>query len=67
MEKYVHLLNKVSIITGSARGIGQATAIKFAKEGAKVIVCDLDEAAVVAVADEINKSGGQAIGIKLDV
>jgi 3-oxoacyl-[acyl-carrier protein] reductase len=67
LEKYVRLLNKVSIITGSARGIGQATAVKFAQEGAKVIVCDLDEAAVTAVAEEINQNGGQAMGIKLDV
>jgi 3-oxoacyl-[acyl-carrier protein] reductase len=63
----VRLLNKVSIITGAARGIGQATAVKFAQEGAKVVVCDLDEAAVVAVANEINKNGGEAIGVKLDV
>jgi 3-oxoacyl-[acyl-carrier protein] reductase len=63
----VRLLNKVSIITGAARGIGQATAVKFSKEGAKVVVCDLDAAAVAAVADEINKNGGQAIGVKLDV
>ncbi|MGZ3238846.1 MAG: SDR family NAD(P)-dependent oxidoreductase [Burkholderiaceae bacterium] len=63
----MRLLNKVSIITGAARGIGQATAVKFSKEGAKVVVCDLDASAVSAVADEINKNGGQAIGIKLDV
>jgi 3-oxoacyl-[acyl-carrier protein] reductase len=67
LEKYVRLLNKVSIITGAARGIGQATAVKFAQEGAKVVVCDLDEAAVVAVANDITKNGGQAIGVKLDV
>lgn len=67
LENDVRLLNKVSIITGAARGIGQATALKFAQEGAKVIVCDLDESAVKAVADQINKSGGEAIGIKLDV
>jgi 3-oxoacyl-[acyl-carrier protein] reductase len=54
-------------VTGAARGIGQATAIKFAQEGAKVVVCDLDQAQVDAVAEEINQSGGQAIGIKLDV
>lgn len=63
----MRLLNKVSIITGAARGIGQATALKFSQEGAKVVICDLDEAAVLAVAEEINQQGGQAIGIRLDV
>lgn len=63
----MRLLNKVSIITGAARGIGQATALKFSQEGAKVIVCDLDQSAVSTVADSINKSGGQAMGLQLDV
>jgi len=37
----MRLLDKVAIITGAGRGIGQATAVKFAREGAKVVVCDL--------------------------
>ena len=40
------LLNKVSLITGAAQGIGFATAVKFAQEGAIVIVCDVKQAAV---------------------
>lgn len=63
----MRLLNKVSIITGAARGIGQATAIKFFQEGAKVVVCDLDDAAVAAVVADIANQGGDAIGFKLDV
>ncbi len=63
----MRLLNKVSIITGAARGIGQATAIKFSHEGAKVVVCDLDDAAVAAVVADIANQGGDAIGFKLDV
>ena len=35
------LQDKVAIITGAGRGIGQATAVKFATEGARVVVCDL--------------------------
>lgn len=61
------LKNKVSIITGSARGIGHATALKFVEEGAKVVVCDLDRAAVDAVVDEVRSRGGEAIGFVVDV
>ena len=38
----MRLQDKVAIITGSARGIGRATALAFAAEGAQVIVCDMD-------------------------
>jgi 3-oxoacyl-[acyl-carrier protein] reductase len=40
------LHNKISLITGAAQGIGLATALKFAKEGATVIVCDVKQAGV---------------------
>lgn len=64
---YMRLKDNVSIITGSARGIGYATAVKFAREGAKVVVCDLDMQAVAAVVGEINAAGGEALGCRLDV
>jgi 3-oxoacyl-[acyl-carrier protein] reductase len=63
----MRLKNKVSVITGSARGIGYATALKFAEEGAKVAVCDLDRAAVDAVVDKVRSRGGEAIGFAVDV
>ena len=63
----MRLKDKVAIITGSARGIGQATALKFAAEGAKVVVCDLDRKAVDEVAAQITASGGQAVGFTLNV
>ncbi|HUF21779.1 MAG TPA: beta-ketoacyl-ACP reductase [Burkholderiales bacterium] len=63
----MRLKNKVAIITGSARGIGQATALKFAAEGARVVVCDIDAAGVEAVVEEIRHSGGEAIGFEVDV
>ncbi|MEO8120993.1 MAG: SDR family NAD(P)-dependent oxidoreductase, partial [Rhodoferax sp.] len=40
------LLNKISLITGAAQGIGLATALKFAAEGATIIVCDIKQAGV---------------------
>ena len=63
----MRLKDKVAIITGSARGIGQATALKFAAEGARVVVCDLDRKAVDEVVAQIAAAGGQAIGFTLDV
>ncbi len=63
----MRLKDKVAIITGSARGIGQATALKFAAEGARVVVCDLDRKAVDEVVAQITTSGGQAVGFTLNV
>ena len=63
----MRLKDKVAIITGSARGIGQATALKFAAEGARVVVCDLDRKAVDEVVAEILAAGGQAIGFTVNV
>jgi 3-oxoacyl-[acyl-carrier protein] reductase len=63
----MRLLDKVAIITGSARGIGQATALKFAEEGAKVVVCDLDLKGVDAVVAQIKARGGKALGFQVNV
>jgi 3-oxoacyl-[acyl-carrier protein] reductase len=61
------LEDRVAIITGSGRGIGRATALIFAREGAKVVVNDLDtEPADETVAD-IKKAGGEAISCVGDV
>jgi len=63
----MRLTGKVSIITGAARGIGRATALKFAREGAKVIVCDLDLSAVEATVTEIRNAQGEAWGFAVNV
>ena len=58
------LQNKVAIITGAARGIGKAIAERYVKEGAKVVIADLNEEGAKMVASALEKN---AVGIKLDV
>ena len=60
-------MDKVAIITGAGSGIGHATALKFATEGAKVAVCDINEQTAHKVAKEINEDGGEAIHFHVDV
>ncbi len=59
--------NKVAIVTGGAGGLGKAEASLLAKEGAKVVVTDLDEAAVERLAKEISSQGATAISTRHDV
>src|SRR5205807_4212521 len=52
--------DRVAVITGSGRGIGRATALRFAEEGAAVVVNDVDAEPAEETAEEIRKNGGQA-------
>ncbi|WP_157314123.1 3-oxoacyl-ACP reductase FabG [Chitinibacter sp. GC72] len=61
------LKDKVAIITGSASGIGEATAVRFAAEGAKVVVCDVNQAGVDAVVAKLAAGGAVAAGFVVDV
>jgi 3-oxoacyl-[acyl-carrier protein] reductase len=63
----MRLKDKVCIVTGSAGGIGLATARRFAREGARVVVADLDAQLVAQRAAEIEAAGGQVMGLRLDV
>lgn len=63
----MRLAGKIAIITGAGRGIGEATAIKFAQEGAFVAVCDIDEQSAISTARSIEARGGEALPFRVDV
>ncbi|UOF89013.1 3-oxoacyl-ACP reductase FabG [Fodinisporobacter ferrooxydans] len=59
--------DRVAIVTGSARGIGAATAARLAKEGAKVVVCDVSGQQCRETAVGIRADGGEALAVACDV
>ena len=61
------LKDKVALITGAASGIGRASALRMAGDGAKVMCADLDVAGAEATANVINQEGGDALGCELNV
>jgi 3-hydroxybutyrate dehydrogenase len=63
----MRLREKVAFVTGAASGIGKEIARTFAREGAKVIIADLNAAAASAVAAELDASGERALGVAMDV
>src|ERR1700741_794341 len=64
---HMKLKGKVALVTGAGSGMGKATALLFASEGAKVAAADISEAAVESVAREIRNAGGEVIAIGADV
>lgn len=58
---------KTTIITGGAQGIGLAISQRFARDGAKVAIWDIDEAAAQRTADELVAAGGKAIACRVDI
>jgi NAD(P)-dependent dehydrogenase (short-subunit alcohol dehydrogenase family) len=58
---------KVALVTGGASGIGRATALTFAREGAKLVIADMNEAGGHQTVHMITEQGGEAIFVKTDV
>jgi NAD(P)-dependent dehydrogenase (short-subunit alcohol dehydrogenase family) len=63
----MRLVDKVAIVTGGGSGIGRSTAIRFAKEGAKVTIADIDSTGGEETLALIRESGGEAIFVQTDV
>jgi len=61
------LKGKVAIVTGGGQGIGEGISLAFAKEGAKVVVADINSQTAKAVTDEIHELGGIALAVQCDV
>ncbi|MCA9968149.1 MAG: SDR family NAD(P)-dependent oxidoreductase, partial [Anaerolineales bacterium] len=61
------LENKVALITGASSGIGRAAALLFAREGARLVLADVDVAGGEETAQMVTDKGGEAIFVRTDV
>lgn len=66
-ETAKQLENKVALITGAASGIGRGTALRFAQQGARIVLADVDEDAGLSAQAEIEAAGAKAVFVRCDV
>jgi NAD(P)-dependent dehydrogenase (short-subunit alcohol dehydrogenase family) len=63
----MRLKEKVAVITGAGSGIGQASAVEFAREGARVVVADINAGGARETVRQIEEAGGEALAVETDV
>jgi NAD(P)-dependent dehydrogenase (short-subunit alcohol dehydrogenase family) len=63
----MRLANKIAIITGAGAGIGLATALRFAEEGAKLVLADIGETNLHAAAQQVSGAGGECVSVAGDI
>jgi 3-hydroxybutyrate dehydrogenase len=63
----MQMQGNVAVITGAGSGIGRQIALSFAREGARLAICDIDMAAAGRVVDELEEAGAEAMAVEMDV
>src|SRR5579863_2577361 len=61
------LMDKVAVVTGAASGIGRALAERFAREGMRVVLADVEEGALAAAREGVERLGARAVAVATDV
>src|SRR4030042_7025 len=59
--------DQVAVVTGGVKGIGRAVALAFIREGAMIVLVDIDKAGLAALREEIEKFGGQVLAVSCDI